>query len=237
MTSQELHDRIASGMKVALVPIGGTEQSGPHLALGKHNFRARDLAVRIAGELGNAIVAPVLSYVPEGSISPPTGHMRFAGTISIPEAAFESVLEGAARSLCQHGFRAVYFLGDHGGYQAGMKRVTEKLSGSGTKSQCQVRAVPQYYEATQTVYVDALRQRGLSAQEIGRHAGLADTSLSMAIDPASVRAQKLAEAAHLGSAGGVDGDPTRASADLGRIGVRAIIDATVKAIRASSPPR
>ena len=59
----------------------------------------------------------MIAYVPEGAIDPPAGHMRFTGTISIPDAVFEAVLEGAARSFRQHGFRDVVFIGDHDGYQ------------------------------------------------------------------------------------------------------------------------
>src|SRR5450755_1830626 len=103
LTWTELRDDIHAGKTTVIVPIGGTEQSGPHMALGKHNVRARALAGRIAESLGNALVAPVIAYVPEGSIDPPAGHMRFAGTISIPESAFEATLEGAARSLRQAG--------------------------------------------------------------------------------------------------------------------------------------
>src|SRR3954463_2804400 len=117
MTSPELKARIAAGATTVLVPIGGTEQNGPHMVLGKHNVRARVLAGEIAGKLGNAVVAPVVAYVPEGSITPPAAHMRFTGTISIPEATFESLLEATARSFKQHGFRDVFFLGDHGSYQ------------------------------------------------------------------------------------------------------------------------
>jgi creatinine amidohydrolase len=127
LTSPELHARIAAGATTVLVPIGGTEQSGPHIALGKHNVRARLLAGRIAQRLGNTVVAPVIAYVPEGAITPPAGHMRFTGTISIPEAAFESMLEATARSFCQHGMRDVFFLGDHGGYQK-MKRKPPRAS-------------------------------------------------------------------------------------------------------------
>ena len=79
-----------SGTTTIIMPAGGTEQSGPHMALGKHNVRARVLAGRIAAALGDTLVAPVLAYVPEGAISPPAGHMRFPGTISIPDAAFKS---------------------------------------------------------------------------------------------------------------------------------------------------
>ena len=68
----------------------------------------------IARALGDALVAPVIAYVPEGAIAPPTGHMRFPGTITTPEDAFEKVLESAARSFKAHGFRAIVLLGDHG---------------------------------------------------------------------------------------------------------------------------
>src|ERR1700759_4327991 len=117
LTWTELRDEIKAGKTTIIVPVGGTEQSGPHIVLGKHNVRARVLAARIATSLGNALVAPVIAYVPEGAIDPPAGHMRFAGTISIPEAAFEATLEGAARSLRQAGFRDIVLIGDHGGYQ------------------------------------------------------------------------------------------------------------------------
>ena len=83
LTWTELRDRIRAGSTTVLVPIGGTEQSGPHMALGKHNVRAHAIAARIAKRLGDAVVAPTLAYVPEGSINPPAAHMRFTGTISI----------------------------------------------------------------------------------------------------------------------------------------------------------
>ena len=66
MTWTEVRDAIAAGRTTVIVPVGGTEQSGPHMALGKHNVRAHVLAGRIATQLGNALVAPVVAYVPEG---------------------------------------------------------------------------------------------------------------------------------------------------------------------------
>src|SRR6202022_916020 len=84
LTSSELRDQVRAGRRTIIVPIGGTEQSGPHMALGKHNVRARVLAERIARTLGNALVAPVIAYVPEGGVEPPTAHMRFPGTITVP---------------------------------------------------------------------------------------------------------------------------------------------------------
>jgi creatinine amidohydrolase/Fe(II)-dependent formamide hydrolase-like protein len=94
-----VRDLVRAGKSTIIVPIGGTEQNGPHMALGKHNARVKILSERIARGLGNALVAPVIAYVPEGRISPPSGHMRFAGTISVAQDAFERVLESAGRSF------------------------------------------------------------------------------------------------------------------------------------------
>lgn len=223
LTSVELRERITQGTTTVLVPIGGTEQNGAHLALGKHNVRVRVLAGRIAEQLGHTVVAPVLAYVPEGDIDPPTQHMRHAGTLSVPVAAFESVLEGAARSLRRHGFRHVVLLGDHGGYQASLLRVAGRLNRAGDGSA--VIALEKYYRAAQA-FDATLAARGYTQQEIGRHAGLADTALAWAVDASLVRPQSLQPVP------GVDGDPRRASAELGRSGVEHIVSASVAAIRA-----
>ena len=237
MTSPELRDRIAAGATTALVPIGGTEQSGPHIVLGKHNVRARLLAGRIAAKLGDAVVAPVVAYVPEGAIAPPAAHMRFAGTISIPDAAFEALLESTAKSLCQHGIRDVFFLGDHGGYQTNEARAAARVNRSnGGAGGCRAHALGAYYDAATTTFNADLKQRGFTDAEIGTHAGVADTALSLAVDPALVRPAQVAAGARGGVRAGVHGDPTRATADLGRVGVERIVDASVAAIRAARAP-
>ena len=232
LTWTEVRARIAAGTGTVLIPIGGTEQSGPYIALGKHNVRARYFANAIARQIGHALVAPVISYVPEGSVKPPAAHMRFPGTISIPDPAFEAVLEGAARSFCQHGLHEIVFIGDHGGYQKNEQRVAERLNRAWSKEHgCRVHALPEYYQASQKAYADALKARGIGAGEIGVHAGLADTALTLAIDPAMVRSQAMARAPRPGAADGVDGDPRRASTALGQIGVERIVAGAVKALR------
>lgn len=234
LTSTELHERIAHGATTAIIPIGGVEQSGPYIALGKHNVRAGMLARQIAQKLGNTIVAPVVSYVPEGSISPPAGHMRHAGTISIPPAAFEAVLEGAAASLRQHGFRDIIFIGDHGGYQKNEQNVAAKLNRAWSKAKgedARAWALLDYYDITQTKYIAELQKRGFSAAEIGLHAGLADAALMLATDPSLVRSEAMAHGAKPGVADGVRGDATRATAELGQIGIKLQVDTSVAAIK------
>jgi creatinine amidohydrolase/Fe(II)-dependent formamide hydrolase-like protein len=166
LTSPEVVARVAGGTRTILIPIGGTEQNGEVMVLGKHNVRARVLAEEIARRLDKTLVAPVIAYVPEGSIDPPTGHMRGAGTISIPAGAFEQTLEGAARSLLRHGFTAVVLLGDHGGYHGSLRRVAERINRELKRTA--ILVPKEYYRELE-------------------HAGKADAQLSLAVDPKLVR--------------------------------------------------
>lgn len=230
LTWVELRDRIAGGATIAIVPVGGTEQNGPHIALGKHNARVRVLSGRIAAALGNALVAPVVAYVPEGPLDAPAGHMRFPGTLTVPEDAFEAVLVSAARSLCLHGLRDVVLLGDHGGYQANLARAAARAS-TEAAGRCRVHALAEYYAAQQDGFARALRGDGYRQSEVGTHAGLADTALTMAVAPTMVRAQRVVRAGREGAAAGVDGDPARASAAIGERGAALVVETSVQAIR------
>ena len=229
LTWTELRDQIRSSKKTIIVPIGGTEQNGPHMALGKHNLRVRSLSEKIARSLGNALVAPVIAYVPEGNLDPPTAHMRFPGTITIPEEAFDKTLEYAARSFKLAGFHNIVFLGDHGGYQKDEKRVADRLDKEWAAQPVSVLAVGEYYHASESGFGQLLRSKGYPEQEVGLHAGLADTSLMLAIDPRLVRIDRLQSGEPSGS--GVNGDPRHSSAELGQFGVDLIVAQTVEAIR------
>jgi creatinine amidohydrolase/Fe(II)-dependent formamide hydrolase-like protein len=231
LTWTELAEAVRTGKTTVIVPIGGTEQNGPHMVLGKHNVRVKALSERIARALGNAEVAPVVAYVPEGAVSPPAAHMRFPGTITVTDATFEKVLESAARSFRLHGFRDIVLLGDHGGYQRNLRAVSDRLNREWAATPVRVHAVGEYYRVAETAFADLLRRRGYRDDEIGSHAGLADTSLTLAIDPRLVRTDRLEAAERAGPAEGVVGDPRRSSAELGRLGADAIVAATVDAIR------
>ena len=128
LTWTEVREAIDSGTTTIIVPTAGTEQNGPHIVLGKHKYRMNAGSERIARALGNALVAPVMTYVQEGKIDPPTSHMRYAGTISIPHDVFKAVLEYSARSLKVHGFTDILFIGDSGPNQRGMQEVSAMLN-------------------------------------------------------------------------------------------------------------
>jgi creatinine amidohydrolase/Fe(II)-dependent formamide hydrolase-like protein len=235
LTWTEIRDAVQAGKTTIIIPVGGTEQTGPFVAVGKHNVRVVALSERIARQLGNALVAPVIAYVPEGNIDPPTSHMRFPGTISVPTDVFERTIESAAESFHIHGFTTIVLLGDHGGYQASLKATAERLNrrwGSGHAiPHAHALYIPEYYQAVETTFAAELRARGFGA-DIGTHADLTDTSLMLAIDPSMVRLKQLQAASKPDASVGVyGGDPRRASAALGHLGADAQVSAAVQAIR------
>jgi creatinine amidohydrolase len=78
-----------------------------------------------------------------------------------------------------------------------------------------------------------LRTRGYREDEVGSHAGLADTSLMLAVDPRMVRSDRLQPAQGAQAGRGVSGDPTRATAELGQLGIEMIVTGTTDAVRKS----
>jgi len=231
LTSPELAARIRAGATTVIIPVGGTEQNGAHMALGKHNVRVRLLSERIARALGNAVVAPVIAYVPEGSVNPPTGHMRYPGSITVAPDVYRAVVESAARSLKLAGFRDIVVLGDSGDYQKDNATVAAKLDKEWAATPVRVHAVNEYYRAATSEFFDSLRRQGFKEGEIGPHAGLADTSLMLAVDPRLVRADRMQKS------DGVTGDPQRATAQLGQGAADVIVLQTVAAIQAAMQRR
>jgi len=228
LTWTEVRDEVKAGKTTVLIPTGGTEQNGPHMILGKHNIIVRFTAGEIAKQLGNALVAPVVAYVPEGSIDPPSGHMRFPGTITLPEEHFAKILEFAARSFKAHGFLDIVFIGDSGGNQAGQKTVADRLNKEWASTQVRVHHAEAYYTANGSD--DWLVQQGETVASIGNHASIPDTSQLLALYPQGVRRNKLAPGrANDGS--GVSGDPTRSSAAYGKKILELKIATGVRVIR------
>ncbi len=231
LTWTELRANVMQGDTTVIIPVGGVEQSGPHLALGKHNARVRVLVEKIAMAVGHTLVAPVVAYVPEGSIEPPSGHMKFPGTLSLSDQTFIQMLEQTGRSLRHAGFSTIVILGEHGGYQKDLSIAADALNKEWA-GKAKAFAARQYYDIAQNEYVDALKAAGVEENEIGSHAALADTSLELATAPEMVRQNLLADPAAAKSENGVyGGNPKRSSAALGQKGIDLIVAGTVTAIR------
>ncbi len=233
LTWTEVRDAIQAGKTTVIIPTGGTEQNGPHMVLGKHNFILKHTAEQIARRLGDALVAPVVTYVPEGELDPPTGHMRFPGTITLPNEYFMKVVEYAARSFRVHGFKDIVLIGDSGGNQEGLKTVSEMLNKEWANSDSRVHFVSDYYSGNG--FSEWLESQGESEGHSG-HAGLDGTSELMAIDSNLIRMDKRAKSTD-SLPSGVRGDPTRASIRYGMKGLELKIEAAVvqtKALMTSS---
>lgn len=236
LTWLELRQRIEQGSTTVLVPVGATEQNGPQMTLGKHTQRIRYLSGAIAQQLGNTLVAPILPIAPEGTIEPPSGHLKFPGTLTLSDAAFQSTLTSVAESLKKAGFRRIVLLADHGGNQKSLLRVANDLNRKWGSTGTRVLALTDYYRASQTDFAQWLRARGYSMEVIGEHAGLADTSLMMAIDPLAVRTPADRTGLRSDENDGVRGNPKGSSAELGQWAVHHIIEVSVNAIRAFQAP-
>src|SRR5688500_8270465 len=103
LTWTEIRDLMQAGTTTVIVPVGGTEQNGPHMVMGKHNYIIAFAANEIARRLGNALVAPTVAWVPEGDYNEPDFGDQ-PGVISNPSPDYEKLLDAAARSLQAHGF-------------------------------------------------------------------------------------------------------------------------------------
>jgi creatinine amidohydrolase len=236
LTWVEVRDAIAGGKTTIIIPTGGTEQNGPHIVLGKHNYLVKYKAGEIARQLGNALVAPVVAYVPEGDVDPPSGHMRYAGTITTPQDVFVKVLEYAARSFKQHGFVDVALVGDSGGNQEGQRLVAAALNKEWAATTVRVHHITAYYPGRGDDWVVS---QGVSAADVGTHAGTHDTASLMYINPSMLRFDKMVVGKANDGQGHV-GNPARATALFGRrILEMQIQDATaqIRELRVSSRRR
>ena len=119
----------------------------------------RRTAAPVAATLGHALMAPVVAYVPEGRIDPPTEHMRFAGTVSIPEPVFQAVLEAATRWFWQPAFRDVVLICDHCGCQGAPRSLAARLQPSAAQPGARVDFAGVYYQSRQAPFSDLLCAR------------------------------------------------------------------------------
>lgn len=209
LTSAEAASRSPS---VLIVPLGSTEQHGPHLPLSTDTTIATALADRVAASRDDVVVAPALPYGASGE------HAGFAGTLSIGQDALELVLVELVRSA-SHTYARVLLLSGHGGNAEPLSRAVARLRSEGRD----VRSWSPRWGG------DA-------------HAGRTETSLQLALDPALVRLELAEAGATAGlrellpelrrsgvrgvSHNGVLGDPAGASAAEGeqllRTGAKAL---------------
>lgn len=229
LTWMEIRAAVNAGYTSVLVASGGTEQNGPHMILDKHNLIVGAAADKIATEVGHMLIAPTLTIVPEGDFNPSTGNMIFPGTIGMSPEAFEGVLEGVARSMKNAGFRTIIFIGDHGQSQEPQQNVADRLTEEWASEGVRVLQVGEYYDAT--AQNEMLASRGFGEDVVGFHAGLADTAEAMGVTLDAVRPDIMKNLPQPLSDAGASGDPSKATAELGKELLAMRVNAAVAKIR------
>ena len=220
LTWEETRDALKAGKTTVIVPTGGTEKNGYHMVTGKHNYVVTYAANQMARRLKNALVAPTIQYVPEGD--PDTS---VPGEISLPSPAYDQLLDAAARSLKVHGFTDILFIGDSGGNQAGIKSVADTLNEEWKSAGAKVFALTDYYEASRLHYRAWLQAAfGYDDQTSGSHAGITDTSQMLFVRPSGIRQDQIKPWGGPADSG-VSGDPAKATAEIGKMGIEFKVNA------------
>jgi creatinine amidohydrolase/Fe(II)-dependent formamide hydrolase-like protein len=141
----DVRDALKAGKTTVIIATGGLEPNGPWLATGKHNYVLQTNCEAIARKLGNALCAPIIKFVPEGTIDPPSSHMVSPNTVSLREDTFRALLTDVVHSLKMHGFKNIILIGDSGGNQAGQRSVADSLTAI-WKGSPVVAHVQEYYD-------------------------------------------------------------------------------------------
>jgi creatinine amidohydrolase len=228
LTWMEVRDALKGGKDTVIVATGGMEQNGPYLAAGKHNTILKATTQAIARKLGNALVAPIIAFVPEGQIEPPTEHMKYPTTISLTEDTFRRLLSEICASLRAHGFANIILIGDSGGNQQGMKAVAADLNQRWAGGKTRVHFIAEYYDYPGVT--EWLERQGIKQVSEGIHDDFAITAQMMAVDPNTVRMPQRIAAGKF-RINGVDLAPAEKTIEWGKKIVDYRANVTVALIR------
>jgi creatinine amidohydrolase len=185
----EFEAKIANGAPV-FIPLGATEQHGPHLPLGVDVYLPTAIASRVAGEVGG-IVAPTIPY---GYKSQPRsgGGERFPGTTGLDAQTFALVLRDVIRGLGYHGARRLVVFNGHFENSwpsvEGVDLGVRELRRDGIADMQVMRL--EYWDFIGRDTLDKLFPDGFPGTEL-EHASLLETSLMLAIRPDLVDMSKV----------------------------------------------
>ncbi len=234
MTWMEVRDAMKAGKDTVIVATGGIEQNGPYLVAGKHQVVLRATTEAIARKLGTALVAPIVGFVPEGNIDPPTEHMKYPSTVSVSEETYERLIAEMCACYRTHGFKHIVLIGDSGGNQTGLKNVAAELNAKWKDGKSRVHFIPEYYNYKEVK--EWLESQGVKQTDEGIHDDFAITAMMMSVDPSSVR-MKQRVAAKKFRINGIDLAPADKTIAWGRKIADFRADATVTAIRKAVAPQ
>jgi creatinine amidohydrolase/Fe(II)-dependent formamide hydrolase-like protein len=229
MTWMEVRDAMKAGKDTVIVAAGGIEQNGPYVVTGKHNVVVRATTRAIAERLGDALIAPIVGFVPEGDFDPPTDHMKYPGTIGVTEDTFRRLLTDICTSLRVTGFRHIVLIGDHGLDQDGLEAVAKDLSPKWAGGKTSVHYIKEYYDEDDDV-ARWLASQGLKEVDEGLHDSFMMEAQMMLIDPSLIRMKERVAAGKF-RINGVDLSPAEKTLEWGKKIVDYRAERTVAAIR------
>lgn len=235
LTWPEVQEALAAGWTRVLLPVGAVEQHGHHLPLAVDAERGTATGEAIAGELGQCLVAPTIR------VGCSDHHMGFPGTLSIRPETLEHLCVDYVSSLSAHGFDTILLFPSHGGNFAPLKEMLPRLRSAAAPG----ARVVAYTDLSGflEIWRDAITRAGGDPSGVGGHAGLAETSEMLEIRPDLVRMDRalagvpgppsqevlvrvFRDGFRAVTPVGVLGDPTGASALLGR----ACLDAVARTV-------
>jgi creatinine amidohydrolase len=166
-----------------VLPLGATEQHGPHLPFATDHWIADALAERFCARVPEALRLPALA------LGASSEHLSFPGTLSLAEDTLFGVLADLARSLARHGFEAVFCFSAHGGNLRVLRERRAALEAAAAP--CRWIAFTDH--AALGARLAALAEAaGVPAAAAGLHAGELEASLVAALRPNALRREALA---------------------------------------------
>ncbi|MFC3229642.1 creatininase family protein [Marinibaculum pumilum] len=181
LTAPELR-LLAEEDAIVLLPVGSTEQHGPHLPTGVDHFLATEVCRRAALTVGTerpAVVAPGLWC------GLADHHLAFGGTFTLSLGTYHAVLRDLCRSILGAGFSRLVIVNGHGGNVMGLAAIATELT---RELQAPIATTSYFLEA------GGGAARIMQDQDDLMHAGEGETAMIMAIAPDLVRGDRLAEA-------------------------------------------
>ena len=222
MTWSEVADAVEAGDVTVILPLGATEQHGPHLPLGTDTIRAAALADRLAEKLPGSLIAPALPFGCSDE------HWGFAGLLGLDADTLARVVLDLARRLAGWGVQRLVLLSAHGGNGEALDLTLKLLQRE--LPDLEVRTNGDL-ETVAPVMLETARREGISASALGLHAGEGETSEMLCLRPDLAHPGRSAPGftGDMGAildklregglrsvtANGVLGDPTHAAADRG----------------------
>lgn len=158
--------KLFSESDVVILPVGSTEQHGPHNPLGTDHLNAEAVS-REVGKRTNTLVLPV---IPVGVSE---HHRQFPGTLWVPPSVFREYVEAIALSASSHGARKVVIMNGHGGNTASLLEVAGHL-----RRECGI------FAAVIMAFPPGMMEIG------GGHAGAGETSANLYWHPHLVKMER-----------------------------------------------